>query len=138
VLFRSVEGAWDVPKVADWGLSKHLLEHSTTVEGFSPQYAAPEQFDDGFGPTDHVTDVYQLGAVLYELFTGRPPFEGRPTEVMRAVVEERPVPPSHLAGVPTELDDVLLTAVATERADRYEDSIYLRDALDELFDHYRS
>jgi hypothetical protein len=60
ILFRSVEDAWDTPKVADWGLSKHLLEHSNSVEGMSPQYAAPEQFDtDQYGPTDNVTDVYR-------------------------------------------------------------------------------
>jgi hypothetical protein len=128
VLFRSVEGAWDVPKVADWGLSKHLLEHSKSVEGLSPQYAAPEQFDDAYGATDDVTDVYQLGAVCYALFTGRPPFTGSPTAVMRAVLDERPTPPSELAAVPPGVDDVLLTALATEKADRYDSVVYLRDA----------
>jgi serine/threonine protein kinase len=134
VLFRSVEGAWDVPKVADWGLSKHLLEHSASVEGLSPQYAAPEQFDDAHGPADDVTDVYQLGALFYELFTGRPPFEGSATEVMRAVLDEQPTPPSDLADVPPGLDDVLLTALATDKDDRYDSVLYVRDALAELYD----
>jgi len=52
ILFRTIEDGWDVPKVADWGLSKHLLDHSNSVEGLSPQYAAPEQFDDEYGSTD--------------------------------------------------------------------------------------
>jgi serine/threonine protein kinase len=43
-LFRAVADTWDAPKVADWGLSKHLLEHSKSVEGVTPYYAAPEQF----------------------------------------------------------------------------------------------
>jgi hypothetical protein len=51
---------------------------------------------------------------------------------MRAVVDDRPVPPSQVADVPAALDDVVLTALATERADRYEDSIYLRDELRDL------
>jgi hypothetical protein len=85
VLFRAVADAWNAPKVADWGLSKHLLEHSQSVEGVTPYYAAPEQFADGYGTPDDITDVYQLGAVFYELFTGRPPFEGRPMRVMRQV-----------------------------------------------------
>ncbi|QGX94704.1 hypothetical protein EI982_07795 [Haloplanus rallus] len=134
VLFRSVEGAWDVPKVADWGLSKHLLEHSKSVEGLSPQYAAPEQFDTDRGAADDITDVYQLGAVLYELFTGRPPFEGDPTGVMHRVLNEEPTPPSEVADVPPALDDVLLTALATAKVDRYDSVLYLRDAFRDLSD----
>lgn len=136
ILFRTVDGAWDVPKVADWGLSKHLLEHSQSVEGFSPQYAAPEQFSDEYGPTDDVTDIYQLGGVFYELFTGLPPFEGGPAEVMREVLDEPPRPPSEVADVPEALDDILLTALAKERADRYESVLYFRDALQNLYDDW--
>jgi hypothetical protein len=134
ILFRTVENRWDVPKVADWGLSKHLLKHSQSVEGLSPQYAAPEQFDDEYGRADDITDVYQLGAVCYELFTGRPPFEGTPTEVMGSVLHEQPTPPSELADIPSALDEVLLTALATEKADRYESVLYLRDEFAALFD----
>lgn len=61
ILLQSAEDAWDIPKVADWGLSKHLLQHSKSIEGLSPQYAAPEQFDDSSASADDITDVYQLG-----------------------------------------------------------------------------
>jgi hypothetical protein len=132
ILFRSVEGAWDVPKVADWGLSKHLLEHSKSVEGLSPQYAAPEQFADEYGATDDITDVYQLGAVFYELFTGRPPFEGKPAKTMHRVLNEIPTPPSEVVDVPAVLDDVLLTALAKDKDNRFESVLYLRDALSRL------
>ena len=134
ILFRRVEDAWDVPKVADWGLSKHLLEHSKSVEGMTVEYAAPEQFDDDYGAADDITDVYQLGAVFYELFTGRPPFEGKPFKVMNKIQHEEPDPPSAVADVPAELDDILLRALATEKSERYETVIYLRDDLQELFD----
>lgn len=130
VLFRSVEDAWDVPKVADWGLSKRLLDHSKSVEGMSPQYAAPEQFDtDEYGDVDHLTDIYQLGTVFYELVTGRPPFEGRTFEVINKIQTEEPAPPSDVADVPPKLDEILLTALSTEKADRYEHVLYLRDEL---------
>jgi tRNA A-37 threonylcarbamoyl transferase component Bud32 len=133
VLFRGVEGAWDVPKVADWGLSKHLLDHSQSVEGLSPQYAAPEQFDTDRGAADDITDVYQLGAVLYELFTGRPPFEGAaPAEAMHRVLNEEPAPPSEVAALPPELDDVLLTALEKEKGDRFESVLLLRNELQRL------
>jgi hypothetical protein len=134
VLFRECEGSWDAPKVADWGLSKHLIEHSASVEGMSPHYAAPEQFDDEYGAADDITDVYGLGAVTYELLTGRPPYEGRATEVMNAVMHEQPPAPSEVADLPAELDDVLLTALATEKADRYESVLYLRDDLQAILD----
>ncbi|GAB3320726.1 serine/threonine protein kinase [Haloplanus salinarum] len=134
VLFRSVADAWDVPKVADWGLSKHLLEHSKSVEGMSVAYAAPEQFDDAYGSTDDITDVYQLGAVFYELFTGRPPFEGQPFEVIDMVKNDRPTPPSEIADVPDALGNVLSNALAKAKGDRYDDIVYLRDDLQALFD----
>jgi serine/threonine protein kinase len=126
-----------VPKVADWGLSKQLLEHSKSVDGMSPHYAAPEQFDtDVYGQTNNVTDVYQLGAVFYELFTGRPPFEGQTFEVIDKIRNEEPTPPSQVADIPAEIDDILLTALATEKTDRYEDVLYLRDELQKLWDEY--
>ena len=133
ILLQSVDNAWDVPKVADWGLSRHLLDHSKSVEGMSPHYAAPEQFDgDRYGETDHVTDIYQLGAVFYELFTGRPPFEGKPFEVMNQIQHDTPTPPSEIANIPADLDEILMTALAKEKSDRYETVVYLRDELQQL------
>jgi serine/threonine protein kinase/outer membrane protein assembly factor BamB len=133
ILFRKVDGSWDVPKIADWGLSKHLLDHSTSVDGFSTQYAAPEQFDTDYGPTDEQTDIYQLGAVFYELFTGRQPFEGTDTTVMRKVLTEQPTPPSEEnPELPVELETILQTAMAKDKSERYESMLYLRDHLAQL------
>jgi len=73
------------------------------------------------------------GAVFYELFTGRPPFEGRPTGVIRQVESEQPTPPGKLADVPARLDEVLLTALATGRDQRYDAVVLLRNDLQELF-----
>jgi hypothetical protein len=135
ILFQSVNNAWDVPKVADWGLSKHLLEHSRSRDGLTVEYAAPEQFN-GSASSDNLTDIYQLGAVFYELFTGCPPFEGKMFAVMKQIETESPAPPSDIADVPDGLDEILTTALAKEKADRYDDIVYLRDALEELFDEY--
>ncbi|GAB3319091.1 nucleotide exchange factor GrpE [Haloplanus salinarum] len=130
VLFRSVEDGWDVPKVADWGLSRRLLDGARERAEYTPTYAAPEQFDDD-SPVDTVTDVYQLGAICYELSTGRPPFRGDAGWPRT----ERPAPPSDLADVPEAVDDVVLTALATEREDRYESTLYLRDALRDVLEN---
>jgi serine/threonine protein kinase len=134
VLFRSIENGWDVPKVADWGLSKHLLNHSKSIDGYSPQYAAPEQFDESYGDPDHVTDIYQLGAVFYELFTGETVFEGQTGRVIASVLSEEPTPPSEVAAVPERLDQILLRALAKEKADRYETVVNLRNDLQALGD----
>jgi len=135
VLFRTVDDAWDVPKVADWGLSKHLLEHSKSIDGMTVEYAAPEQFDDSRGASDDITDIYQLGVVFYELFTGHPPFEGQPFEIIERLKNDQPTPPSELADVPPALDEVLLTALAKEKTDRYDNVAYLRDALEEILNN---
>jgi sporulation protein YlmC with PRC-barrel domain len=134
VLFREVEDAWDVPKVADWGLSKKLIDASQEVDGMTVSYAAPEQLADDRGPTDDRTDIYGLGAVYYELFTGRPPFEGKPARVVQATLEEQPDPPSTVADVPAAIDEPLLTALAKDRQERYDNVAYLRDELRGLFE----
>ena len=135
VLFRTTEdGLWDVPKVSDWGLAKLLLEHSKSLDGLTPQYAAPEQVDpDTYGSTEQRTDIYQLGAVLYELFTGEPVFEGQPAQIVHDITHSEIVPPTEVnSDLPEELDAILLRALEKEKTDRYEDILYLRDALDGL------
>lgn len=139
ILFRTIEDMWDVPKVADWGLSKHLLDHSKSIDGYTPAYSAPEQLDEGYGKADDITDVYQLGAVFYELFTGIPPFDAETTgKVIRQILDEDPTPPSEIADVPDELDTVLLTALSKNKKDRYEDILLLRNALQSVFEEHTS
>ncbi|MFC7172545.1 hypothetical protein ACFQL0_02515 [Haloplanus litoreus] len=55
---------------------------------------------------------------------------------MRAVLDERPAPPSAVADVPEALDDVVLTALAKEKGDRYDDIVYLRDDLQRLYENW--
>lgn len=132
ILFRTTEPEyWDVPKVSDWGLAKMLLEHSKSVQGLSPEYAAPEQFDqDVHGPPDQRTDIYQLGTIFYELFTGQPPFVGDMTSIMHSTLHEEIEPPTAVnPQLPERLDEILLTALQRQKADRYESVLYLRDEM---------
>lgn len=125
VLFRETrEGTWNVPKIADWGLARVLFERGTAATAHSVEYAAPEQFDaERFGVPDRYTDIYQLGALVYALLTGHPPFTGSRTAITHDVVdgESLPAPSSERAELPPELDDAVRTALARDKADRYMD-----------------
>ena len=131
ILFTESGPGRPVAKVADWGLSKHLLDQSKSREGMTVEYAAPEQFDPEQS-SDNFTDIYQLGAVFYELFTGRSPFSGEVFAVMEQIKNEDPDLPSNIADVPKELDEILLTAMSKDPDDRYESVLYLRDNLQKI------
>lgn len=134
ILFRQTSDGWDVPKVADWGLAKMLLEHSKSIDQFSFHYAAPEQFDsDTFGSPDDFTDIYATGAVVYAMLVGEPPFPGSMASVVHSVTTEEPDPPSdHVQGLPSGTDAVLQQALAMEKDDRYESVLDLRRDLNTL------
>lgn len=123
VLFRQTpNGTWDVPKLADWGVARVLAEETGTMNEKSVEYAAPEQFDPSeFGDPDSLTDLYQVGAVVYTMLTGEPPYTGSSTQIMREVVlGDGPDPPSRLRSEPTEAIDVAVTtAMAQQKANRY-------------------
>lgn len=135
ILFsQTVSEYWDVPKVSDWGLARLMLDQSQSVEGISPRYAAPEQFDpETYGTPDDFTDIYQLGVVMYEVLTGDPPFTGSATAVMRATLEESPTPPtSKRPDLPVATDEILETALAKRKANRYESILDFRRALEDV------
>ena len=135
VLFRRCADGWDAPKVADWGLAQLLLEHSQSVEGMSPRYAAPEQFDDERGDPSRRTDVYGLGAVCYHLFTGAPPFAGRGSAVMYAVLEDEVTPPTaRNPDLPEAVDEILGRALAKDPGDRYDTVADFRAELRGLYE----
>jgi serine/threonine protein kinase len=129
-----------IPKVADFGLAK-ILDAGTgyapgggsgsqvrAVMG-TPCYMAPEQATAGrVGPW---TDVYALGAILYQGLTGRPPFLGpTPTAILEQVTAHDPVPPSRSGeGCPGQLEVVCLKCLAKERRQRYTTAAEVADAL---------
>src|SRR5262249_8444760 len=114
-----------IPKVADFGLAKCKVDLGSNLTGTretlgTPCYMAPE-LTTGARDADARTDVYGLGAILYELLTGRPPFVGTiPLEVVRMVREERPVPPSAInEKVPSDLEAVCLRCLEKDPNERF-------------------
>jgi serine/threonine-protein kinase len=110
-------GDWPCVKVIDFGVSRLLDEPpSEAVIAGTPAYMAPEQWR---GRPDPASDVYSLGCVLFELVTGEVPFQGSLPQLMHAHREQRPARPSWLrAGVPGELERLILRALAKDTADR--------------------
>jgi serine/threonine protein kinase len=132
ILFQQTDsGEISVPKVADWGLAKLLGKHSKSVEELTPEYAAPEQFEsETYGGADERTDVYQLGVLCYELIAKSAPFEGTLANIFRDKMNGSVEPPSDTcAEVPTALDDILVTALAANKDDRFDSAAEFREQL---------
>jgi serine/threonine-protein kinase len=124
--------------VMDFGLAKDLygaagLTAPGTVMG-TPSYMPPEQASGKVQAVDRSSDVYALGAVLYELLTGRPPFKSNhQMETIRQVLEDPVKPPSTLrADVPKEVEQIVLRALEKDRAKRYPTAAEFVQALEKL------
>jgi outer membrane biosynthesis protein TonB len=96
----------------------------------SPAYTAPEQCHDG-GPVDHRADIYAMGAILYHMVCGVPPFvHASPLQVFVMHVLTPPAPPRrHVPDLPPQLEAVILRALAKKPADRFASMGQLREAL---------
>jgi WD40 repeat protein/serine/threonine protein kinase len=113
------------PKITDFGLAKRLEEdlgHTQTGSIFgTPPYMAPEQAEGRQSDVSPATDVYALGAILYECLTGRPPFQAASIlETLEQVRTQESVPPRRLQPrVPRELDTIALKCLQKEPKNRY-------------------
>jgi len=129
------EGLPFVPRLTDFGLAK-LMEASLTETRSSvilgtPLYMAPEQAEGRTRAVSPATDVYALGAILYELIACRPPFVGASLlEVLAQVRGQEPVPPRKVRSeVPRALETICLKCLAKEPAQRYASARALADDL---------
>jgi eukaryotic-like serine/threonine-protein kinase len=123
------------PKVTDFGLARRLEGNGElTLSGMplgTPSYMAPEQARGDKAALGPATDVYALGAILYELLTGRPPFRAESTTAtLQQVVADEPVPPAKLnSQVPRDLATICLKCLEKDTAKRYPSATALADDL---------
>ena len=125
--------------VTDFGLAQVTGDAGLTITGEllgTLRYASPEQLLASRGIVDHRSDIYSLGATLYELVTLRPPFEGRDRNALiRQITDDDPVPPGALdTSVPAELETIVLKTLRKEPADRYSTAQDLADDLQRFLD----
>lgn len=120
--------------LTDFGLAKRADEVTLTAAGIlmgTPRYMSPEQAATTRQPIDHRTDIYSLGATLYELATGKPVFESQtPQGVITQILNADPVAPRLVQGqLPRDLETIILKCLAKEPARRYQTA---RDLADDL------
>jgi serine/threonine protein kinase len=130
---RAVVMDFGIAKVASREKSAAVTQHGVVVG--TPSYMAPEQASDGADPVGPASDVYSLGAILYAMLTGRPPFEEKTAlnTILKVISPEPPPPPSSLrSDVPAGLEQICLKCLAKRPADRYESAHALADALREF------
>ncbi len=134
----SAIGNWQaaIPKITDFGLAKIFIGGSDTrtqsgaILG-TPSYIAPELANGQANKVGPATDVYSLGAILYELLTGRPPFKGEtPLDTVRQVLSETPIPVSRFqTKVPHDLETICLHCLQKEPGKRYASALALAEDL---------
>jgi len=122
-------------KLIDFGIALDTTLRKMTWGKLSqavgtPDYMAPEQIKGLHG--DDRTDVYSLGAILYEMLTGEVPFSGNNLHAaMRAKMEEDPIPPRRLRNeISPQLEEIVLWALEREPRDRFESAYEFREALE--------
>jgi len=136
ILLTEFRGEEDYVKILDFGIAKiknpegqqgPQLTQAGIVYG-TPEYLSPEQAQ--AEDLDHRTDIYALGAMLFEMMTGRVPFDAEASvEILKQKVFEDPPSPTDHAPVAPTMEKIILRAMATDRENRFDNALEMFDAL---------
>ena len=125
-----------VAKVTDFGIARAVSSSTLTMTGNtigSVHYFSPEQARGGY--TDEKSDLYSLGIVLYEMLTGKVPFDGdSPVTIALKHLEDKITPPNKIINnIPTSVNNIILKAVQKNQADRYQSASEMLEDLNDAF-----
>jgi serine/threonine-protein kinase len=135
---RSEDGTWK-PYVVDFGLVREVEDRGQTQTGEvlgTPAYMSPEQANGDVHELDRRTDVYSLGATLYDVIAGRPPFvSDHPWKLLLMVALEDPPPLRQVKpGVPRDVETIVMKCLEREPARRYDSARALAEDLQRVLD----
>ncbi|MDC3954170.1 protein kinase domain-containing protein [Polyangium jinanense] len=140
IMVTTAEDGSFKPYVVDFGLAREVSSSSgetlnNAIVG-TPSYMSPEQAEGNTTLLDRRTDVYSLGATLYELIAGRTPFVGANAMsiLTKVILEDAPGLGSIRRGVPTELETIVMTCLQRDPSRRYESARALGDDLQRFLD----
>ena len=127
------DGTWH-PYIMDFGLVRDTSSRGATLSGTvvgTPAYMSPEQAQGLIHLTDRRTDIYSLGAAFYEVFVGRPPFDGdNPVQVMFNVIHQEPLPPRRVCPLlSADVENILFKCLEKDPNRRYDSA---RDLAEDL------
>lgn len=141
ILLQPQEDGTFLAKLTDFGIARTAvvdedLTRLTIVEGQgpgTPAYMAPERIDSqSFGAIGPASDLYAVGVILYELFTGRPPFTGTMTEIFSGHLVQSPALECVSATLPGQCRQLLQTALAKQVEDRFASASAFLAAVEEV------
>ena len=138
IMVELSEEGW-VPYILDFGLAREINARGLTVTGAivgTPTYMSPEQAKGEIRQLDRRTDLYSMGATIYELLSDKPPFEAETAiEVLMKVIQEEPVPLGKRSpNIPVDLETIVMKCLEKEPQRRYDSARALADDLQRYLD----
>ncbi len=122
----------DNPRLINWriGAITQKLHKNSSIDENVNAYYPPEKATSGLGGSDWYSDVYQYGVLLYEMLTGKAPFEGKGQEIINKILKEKPPAPSTLnEDVDKDLDSLVMSCLAKNKKERYQNISNMKNDL---------